>query len=406
MRRARWAPLADQVLANASNALFTVLVAGVAAPAAFGRFAVGYAIVAFAVGAWRSGLGYQVSMKAGDPEAVRTEARRAVGATAVAAPLLGVVALAVIGIGPAGDPTLAWGLALATPFVLLQDLLRFAAVAAGRAIVALASDAAWTALLVVAVGLRVVGRLDAVTLVALWASGAVVGTVILAVSLRVAPKVSGSLAWARESWRMRIHLVGGGLVAGASVPITAGIVALVAGPEIAGGVAGAALLMAPVNSLVAWLSLTLLARAAVVAEGRKAALFLKAGLGTAALTLLWGLVLLAVPESLGRILLGDTWLFVAQGVPVIGLQYAVAVLAATGTLFLVATGKTRAVLVTGIVVAVARVGFGWIAATIWGTVLAAVLAESLAMAVWTTSVLPNLRSTTRSGTGSQAPEAS
>lgn len=391
MSWARWASLADQVMSNASNWLFTVLVAGLAAPAAFGRFSVGYAVFTFAVSVLRTGLSYQVSMKAGDRAALHEESRRAIGATLAIALPLAVVVLVVVGLGPGTDPALAWGLAAATPFVLTQDLLRYAAVAAERTNAALLSDSSWTALLLVAVFLRTQGRLSVGGLVLIWAAGSVLAAAILVWALRIAPLMEGAREWVRASWRGRAHVVGGGLINGASVPLTAGIVAFVAGPEVAAGVAGAGLLMAPVNALVAWMSLTLLARAAVHDGPRKRAVFLKVGLGAAALAATWGLMLFFIPEALGHTLLGQAWPEAVRAVPVVWIQHAIAVLAATGNFYLISIQRTRAVLGNGVVVAVARTAFGSLAAIVIGTVFAAATAETLAMAVWLGAVIWYLR---------------
>ena len=397
MRMARWTSLADQVMSNASNWIFTVLVAGLTTPAVFGRFAVAYSVLTFAVAALRTGLGYQVSMKAGDRAGVHEESSRAVGATLATAPALALVVLAVAGMGPGTDSALALGLAVGTPFVLIQDLLRYSAVAARRTEAALVSDTAWTVLLLVAVVLRTQGRLDVGVLISLWVIGSVVATAILFWALRIAPLLRGAGRWVRDSWRGRAHLMSGGLVAGASVPITAGIVALVAGPEVAAGVAGAGLLMAPVNSLVAWMSLTLLARAAIQGGAKKASVSVKVGAGAALLAALWGLTMLLVPDDFGRILLGEAWPKAAEAMPIVWIQHAVAVLAATGNLFLISAGRTRAVLGNGVAVAIARTGLGWIAAVTVATVLAAAVAETLAMAIWLASVFWYLRP--KAGTG-------
>lgn len=386
MRRTRATSLADQVLANASNALFTFLVAGAASPAAFGRFAVGYAVLAFGVSAWRTGLSYQISMKAGDPAAVRDESRSAVAASLIAAPFPALLVLVVTGTGPLTDPALAWGLAIATPFVLTQDLLRYAAVAANRARAALISDSVWTALLGAAVLLRVLERLDTATLVALWTGGAAVATLLLLWALRLMPRFTGVRSWISESWKGRSHLLGGGLIAGASVPVTSALVAVIASPEVVGAFTGAGQLMAPVNSLLAWLSLTLLAHGAAAEPSRKVRVFAKTGGIAAGLTLAWSLMLILLPEPIGTALLGETWVNVVPVLPIAAAQYTISVLAGTGDLLLMSMGRTRQVLNNGLVVAGARIGLSCAGAALFGTAIARSLAEALTMVAWLGSV--------------------
>ena len=54
--------------------------------------------------------------------------------------------------------------------------------------------------------------------------------------------------------------------------------------------------MAPVHSLVAWLSLTLLAHASLAQPVQKVRIFAKAGLSAGGLTLLWAVVLVFIPD--------------------------------------------------------------------------------------------------------------
>lgn len=400
MRAARLAPLADQVLANTSNWLFTVLVAGLTSSATFGRFAVGYTALTFAIAVWRNGMGYQISMQAGDIDSIRQESSRATAATLLLAPPLGLLILVVAGIGPSADLTLAIGLAVATPFVLVQDLLRYSAVASNRAAAALASDAVWAALIVAAIPLRIAGRLDLTTLISLWVVGSMLGTAIIVWALRIAPKLRNLRQWLGQSWRGRTHLVGGGLIAGASVPLNSALIAAIAGPEIAGGVVGAVVMMAPLNALVAWMSLTLLARSSLLDQRGKMRLFARTGAFMAALSVAWGFSLLLVPAPVGQVLLGQVWLSAANVMPLVGIQYAFSLAATTANLWLVAEGNTPPVLINGIVVALARLALGAIAAATVSTVLAAVVAETVAMAIWVVVALLQLRplvTHTRSG---------
>lgn len=379
-RSGRWA-LVDQVLANASNALLVFLIAGGSSPQSFGRFAVGYATLAFAVGVWRNGLSYQVSLTSGSPDELPIETGRAVAASLAAAPAVAIPVLLITGLGSGGDAALAWGLALAVPFVLTQDTLRFSSVAAGDGQTAVFSDAVWGAFLLVAVALRFNGY-GATPVIALWLVGAITATAVIMRRRRVLPLFRGSLGWIAHSWKGRAHLVAGSVVAGLSVPVTAALVAMLAGPDVTGGLAGAGLLMAPTNSLVAFLGLTLIARSAAAARPQKRGMFARAGLLTAALTLVWGLLLLFIPDPLGAALLGDTWYLSKQALPVIGPQYAVGVLAQVATLRLVSAGSNRAVHVTSWVLGLVRVTAGATAALAFGTVLSVATGEACAMLIW------------------------
>lgn len=390
MRFVRWTALVDQVLSNASNSLLVFLIAGTSAPESFGRFAVGYSMLAFAVGMWRNGLGYQISLRADDEDAVHIESRRALAASIAISPIIAIPVFLFTALGPGGDTGLALGLALATPFVLTQDVLRYSAVAAGDAWSALQSDLAWTVFLLEALALRMTGQ-GAGTLIFLWLAGAVVATGVLLWRRRLVPIFEGSFHWMADSWRGRAHLVAGSLVAGASVPLTAAIVAWIAGPAVTGGTAGAGVLMAPTNSLVAFMTLTLLASASGIAPARRYGLFRRAGLAAAVMTLGWGFILMLIPDWLGTALLGETWDLSQQAVPLIGLQYALGVLAQVATLLLVSLELNRKSHATSWVIAVARVFLGAGSSLIAATVFSVTAGQTLAMAIWLVACLWLLR---------------
>lgn len=378
--------LIDQVLSNASNALLVFLIAGSSSPSEFGRFAIGYSVLAFAVAVWRNGLGYQVSLKAGDVPGLRSESGRAVAVSVVGSTVVSALIFLMMSIGSGADLWLATGLALATPFVLTQDVLRFAAVASGRARDALGSDLVWTVFLCVAVPLRIAGK-SAQSILALWMLGAVVATVLILWRLQIAPMFDGALEWVKSTWRGRAHLVMGSVVSGVSVPISSTVVAVLAGPAVTGGVAGAGILMAPTNSLVAFQTLTLLAKGATLPADERRRQFTRAGAITAAVTLCWAALIPFLPDQVGVGLLGETWNLSQQAFPLVGVQYAVGVMAQIVALLLISLGLYAASHLASWVLAISRVLLAAATSMLVASVFAITAGQTVAMIIWFLSLV-------------------
>ncbi len=372
---------ADQVVSNASNALIALLVAGASSSATFGLFAIAWSVSNFLVGLYRNAFAVHLSLAADNSEKLRSEMSGTVTAITLSAPLaVGLVILGgFLGTGTIGAVVILLG--IASPIILVQDSLRYAAIAEGRAALALLSDSVWLIASLGGVAWRILGAPSAAGLLAMWCLGAAAAAAILLLGLRPGFDITGIPSWLKETVGNRMDLALGGLVNAASVPICAILIGALAGSTVIATIAGGGQLMAPVNTAVAFLSLGLLPRATQLARPKRVALFLRAAALISAGTLLWTAVLWFLPDSWGAALLGQTWASTHSIIWVFGIQYAIGTFAITGAVLLTSLGLTRSVMFQGLGSGLGRVGVVAAVAAAIGTAFALSAAEAALLLV-------------------------
>jgi O-antigen/teichoic acid export membrane protein len=314
VRRAGWS-VGDQALSSLSNFGLSVLVARSLDVTAFGAFGLALTTYLLAVGISRALVGdlLVVRHSAGAGAHVAGQAFGAVLVVGLAGAGVLVVVGAVMAAVPIGAVLVVLGLSL--PGLLLQDTLRYFFVAIGRPARALANDAIWAGCQAgVLVLLLATGGAGLLTFVGAWAGGA---TVAAAIGLRQTgqrPRLSGAVPWLRAggdlwprflaeffatmgAWQLALYLVGG-----------------LAGLAPVGALRGAQVLFGPLHVV------NYGARLVAVPEGVRAraggqrdvrrlvAVVLAVLVGIAAG---WTAVVVALPDALGRALLGETWPSVA-----------------------------------------------------------------------------------------------
>ncbi len=386
MRSRVWS-LTDQVAASASNALVVLLMANTMQGSAFGAFAVTFSMISFLITLSRSAFAYPVSLASDSPKRLRLEYSHATSAL-----LLGAPAIVAVMIGWALAARIELDLVAllvvaSTPIVLVQDTLRYSAVAAKRPEVAALADGTWLVVVLIAITIAASGILSAAAAMALWLVGGFVSTAILALQLRPRLSLRSLPSWLTNSWQHRTAMSTGALVAGASIPVAGLAILRLAGPGVAGGLAGAGQLMAPTNVLVAYLSLTLLAEGEKRAAQEARRSSERVGIYAALATLAWGILLLLMPASVGALLLGEVWQEARAALPAIGIQYAIAVLAQTGTFELIRELQSRHVLTTSLAQAVSRLSLAVTVAAVTTSVALIAWGQAAAMAIWLSAVL-------------------
>lgn len=362
----------DQLLSSASNVLTLIIMARLLAPAAYGQFAVAYAIVILVLGLSRGYLGTRVSLS---PDPLHT-AKSALGLVLVAAvPVSCAYFIALTLYVGADESSMIGVLAVAIPVVCGQDTLRFGAVAAKRAQVALASDAVWMAFILC----LLVFDVPPLMALVLWLCGALVG-LLLALCLTVRlPDVRGGLRLLSVRSRTgEAVLLAGVAVSAASVAylVNAGIAC---GDECTGALQGAATLFSPLaifNSLAIISFTPRLVGAGRSATRRSSVLVACLGtlgvIGWCALLLIWG-------SWIGPIVLGETWPAAQPLIPMLALSY-IGVMSFAGVgLGLRVRGLAKPLLWTRVFSAVASVAFGLIFALLVGTVESVAWAEAAAI---------------------------
>lgn len=387
MRRGPTVSLLDQVLANASNALMVLAVAGTSTPTQFGTFTIAYASLIFVVGLERSLLATPISLASGATALVRDEAAKAVGLLLLSAPVT--VSLVFLGSGvlsgSAGPPTI--GLAVATPIVLAQDSLRYAAVALKRPQAAFWSDLVWFAAAGIAFAGQILVGFGSTIVILAWVLGGVASLFVVSFLLRIRPRLTALGAWLRDSRELRYRLTVGAAAMSASVPIALAAFSALGGTAAVAAIGGASQLMAPVNTITAFIGLVLVAEMTGAARDTRLRVARLAAGGLAMASLVWASLLLVMPVQWGTVLLGDTWSSTRDILPLVGIQYAISGIAFAATLFLTSGNEARAVMFTGLCVAAGRLmlvtGAGLMGVTAWYLVSA----EALTMVVWLVACL-------------------
>lgn len=297
----------DQIISGMSNVIVALLSAHLLGVEAFGYFGLMIIILSVALGVTRSLVGDPVMVHPAD---ARERPGAAIGAALVVGTAMGLVFVVVaIGLHLAGLPlaveTLV--LALGLPALLLHDLGRYLGFATQRPSYSLALDSVWLGLIAIVMTTLVV--LDEATLP--WFVLGWVGTGAIAsllVFVQHGPPVRGGVAWLRERWPYSWRfLLSFSALQGAAATFSV-VVAAVAGARALGAVRGALLLIRPYVTFQTAAVAAGVSEVANAGAGQHPARHLRR---TTTIALVIGALnvvfLLAVPDSIGRLILGETW---------------------------------------------------------------------------------------------------
>lgn len=313
--------LLDQGISSATNLLAVLAVAASLNASGFGIFSVVYGGLTLALGLGRSYLGLPIALE----ESLSRRRRRAydgsftlvVVASAPMAVLLGTLGWAV-----AAGHDLAWigfFVAVATPFVVVQDLGRFEAMAQGRQWLALASDGLW---LFGAAALWVF-REHLTTQGVLWTWVATIMLAAAVVTVPLRPRWDWPTALslvvpgrgARESASIAVLLSAGGSM------IVGLVVAAGFGPAGAGALRGAGTLMGVINTLIAFLDFGVLIRLAKKSRAEDRRVLCRMLIAYLGVLGGWTAILLLIPSSWGELILGETWAGTRTILPITAVEY-------------------------------------------------------------------------------------
>ncbi|KJY33683.1 hypothetical protein [Streptomyces katrae] len=312
----------DQAASSATNILVLVLAARLSSASGFADFSMVYVTFSVLLGLNMAYVGQTVVLEKEAGGRLGVTCRSSVLFTAAAAGVAGLVLGVVSLVLPSGWAFLALGLVL--PFVLVQDGLRYCFSALRVPERALAADTLRLVCVVAALAVQPQGA-SAGRLVLVWGLSALPALGLGLWLLR--PYVRGARADVRPYLR-RGHLgqrfvVEFAVGNGSSQLAVLGLGAF-ATPLAVGALRGATTLFGPLNVLFNSANAfgpPIVGRA----SGKRGMVRLTAAMG-AALALLgagWAAVLYALPEGLGRHLLGDTWTAASALLPATGAQYAV-----------------------------------------------------------------------------------
>lgn len=389
-RRVAWG-LADQIVSSATSFLVAILAAATLPATDFGAFALALAICILFVWLSRGLSSDPLSAAHAADDASSLKAASAASATTallVSSGAAGVLALLSI---PFFDTILGPVLlmtAVVLPAVTLQDNLRYALLVAGQQRAMFFNDTMWLALQVPMVLAVVLTNGNPVLLVAAWGLSAGIAALRALWLLRLRPApIAGSRAWlARHRTLWPFFVLDNLVFQLTNVALLVVVSALTSLAEV-GGMRAAVLLFTP---------LTVLSRGVVavfVPEMARRAddpMFVRnrsfvLGLVLVPLTLAWTGAMLLIPDSLGEVILGESWRHADPLVLLTGLTVAIAMFS-TGTVVGIRalqagrSGFTARVVVSVVVLGCASLGAVWDGA--YGALLVTVLASPLQVGAW------------------------
>lgn len=379
----------DQGISSASNLLLLIWAAHALSAADFGRFS----LVLFAWAFTQSGVvrALVAATVVVHPEDADERPRMVLGASvllSLAAGLLCVVGGAVTWWAGSeiGPPLVLVGLLM--PLLGVQDAGRYMGVAESKPGRAIVLDTIWLVVMVVAFGAVIYGPgASLMWLVIAWAgSGALAGAWVF-VQHGVPRARELSLDWLRERW----HFSWRSLVASSSSAVVAlvgsSLLALVSGPLAVAAIRAALLLERPsttIQTAVATSATADIAReqsddAALMRHQRRA---LVAAVVVAIINM--G-VLLIIPDSIGRLVLGNVWKLVEPLLFVIGIHICTLAAQSGVRAALIGRRQIHAVMIVdiaGTVLAIAGLVIGAVFADAQGAMWGAVVGQAITAAIW------------------------
>jgi O-antigen/teichoic acid export membrane protein len=298
----------DQAVSSGSNFLVTILAAHALGVATFGVFALVFLTYVTAQGLARALTGEPLLVH---PDEARARTGEVIGtglwtgAAAGAACAVVAAVLWVLGV----EAGAAFGvLALCLPLLFVQDLGRYLAFALHQPARALVLDGIWLLLLVASSAVLLsTSHRELSTFVACWAGSGVVAGLVVFAQHRVRPRIG--TAWLRRTWTFSWrYALSYASMQSAALGVSVALL-VVADAEALAAVRGAWLLLGP------YVQLQAAAMAAGVAEvsrlpgpGPALTRHVRRTTGlTVGVAALNAAVLLALPDELGRLVLGPTW---------------------------------------------------------------------------------------------------
>ena len=202
-------------------------------------------------------------------------------------------------------------LGLSIPGLLVQDVWRYSFFASDKSLRAVLNDAIWAVVqLGCLVGFAVFGGLDLPRVMLSWGIGATCAAVAGGFQSGVHPSINLARGW----WSMQKDLAG--RFVGERVSMYGANYGIVYLTSLVGGLTQAALIRAgqlligPLNVLNMGLGLAALPQASAAA-GRSISSLIRVSIVTALVigvgSAVWGVVVLTMPDEIGRSILGDSW---------------------------------------------------------------------------------------------------
>ena len=305
----RFVTFADQGVSSVSNFVAVAIAANVAGTSEFGQFSLAYAGLLLFLGAQRAFVGETLLVRYSRTGALTPEivAASLGGSVLVAVPavlfLLAGAALA------GGQNALLWMvMALAAPFILLQDSLRYLFICQGRPGRALTIDGLWAGFSIPAMVLAAGAGWSLVPVLNWWILGALAALAVGLAMTRCLPAVGAGTRWLWLNRDCAFRYLAEFAALNASSFLVLYLLVFPLGAAGVGALRAAQLLFSPLNTVFGALKTAIIpelvrARGTVVFRRR----LLEALSVVLVLAVGWGGTVLLLPAAAGEFVLGDTW---------------------------------------------------------------------------------------------------
>ncbi|MGR7024954.1 hypothetical protein [Geodermatophilus sp. URMC 62] len=298
-------------MSSGTNFALSVLVARILTADEFGDFAVAFTLYTLLFGAGRALIAQPLVVRytSVGPGAFASAARSATGA----ATLLGIASGVVTGIvglsigGPLGLSLVCMGLLL--PGLLLQDMWRAVFVTQGRPSAAFYNDALWGAAQFAFIAAALFVDQDSSTAMLLaWGGAALVAALVGILQFGAPPRFRTSLPWlARQRDLLGYYAATFGLVGANQVTLL--LIGVLGEPSDVGAIRAALVVLGPLTLLGT--SMATFATPEVSRRRLRGRSAIRVAMAVSAVLvvadLAWGVTVVALPDSVGTALLGDSW---------------------------------------------------------------------------------------------------
>lgn len=270
-------------------------------------------------------------------------------------------------------------LAASCPILMLQDVGRMVAVSSGRPIGALLSDSLWVAVMAVWMGASWLYRTDVAETALAWLAGLLIASLSLALSGAIyKPQFRGVFGWAVNEHRLP-SLLGDGALRAITPVVVLALAGAFVGVSAIGSLRGASTLFAPINVVIISVNLAVLPEARR-AERRAVRLIAFSAAGIAIASALWACIVIFMPLSILRDVLGASAIGIRHIVPYSAAEVVGLACATGSTTILRLRGHLNALVVTRIIYSAVAVAGTTMLAAIYRR--SDIVAATLALCAW------------------------
>lgn len=374
------------------NLVISVAIARSASAEEFGFFAVAWAIYLLATGAIRAGVAESALAK-GD----LSDARSSVPAAFVIALVVGIVS-ASIAIFTA--QTFLLIIAVSLPLLTVFEYVRVIEMSLGRASTALFMDISWTLASIILFTFGNVWGIRSTFLVAGWA--AFPAFVIIAL-LVIVWRRKDRIDYRFKIRQIRLAYMVDYLMGSGSMQLSMALLPIVSSSTVVGALRGAGTILSPVTLITGTLRPVFIATAGKAnrsAPGSQSVLrpYFRANILLVVVSVPFVALAVLIPDSLGRLLLGDSWETAALVLLPIGIEAIAALLATSAFAGHRVLDAAKRVLVVRAILSVFRIGGVLLGGALYGVVAVAwamALVSVIGLIVWTVSFVQIQKSVER-----------